>query len=141
MTVSRARAAPPAVVLDTNVLVAAGFRPRSASARVLAALRGGALRLVWDDDTRRESERIVRRIPPLSWDAVAPLFRPEGRWPGPTDPGAFTVVADPDDRKFAALAAAAGATLVTMDEHLLGERARIAAEVLTPGELVARLDA
>ena len=130
----------PAVVLDTNVLVAAGFRRGSASARVLDAVRRGALRLVWDGATRRETERIVRKIPPLSWDAVAPLFRPADEWTGPTDPRAFALVPDPDDRKFAALAAAAGATLVTMDDHLLADRDRLAATVLTPGELLRRLD-
>jgi hypothetical protein len=37
-----------AVVLDTNVLVAAGFNPRSASAKQ------GQVRMVWNDATRRE---------------------------------------------------------------------------------------
>ena len=127
------------VVLDTNVLVAAGFRPRSASARVVAAVRDGLLHLVWDEATRAETERIVRRIPRLDRDAVAGLYAPTGRWDGGTDPAAFGHVPDPDDRKFAALAAAAGATLVTMDEHLLAGRAGTGVHIVTPSEIAARL--
>ncbi|HET9985346.1 MAG TPA: PIN domain-containing protein [Longimicrobiales bacterium] len=130
---------PPTVVLDTNVLVAAGFKPASSSGRLLHEIRRGAVRLVWNDETLRETEHIIRKIPPLSWRAVQELFRPEDRFTGPTDPEAFSVVADPDDRKFAALAAAAGATLVTMDEHLLGVRDRVPARVRTPGEVVREL--
>ncbi|MBX6366310.1 MAG: PIN domain-containing protein [Gemmatimonadetes bacterium] len=131
---------PPAVVLDTNVLVAAGFRPASGSGRLLHEIRTGAVRLVWNDATRRETEHIIRKIPPLSWRAVADLFRAEDRFVGRTDPGAFAVIADPDDREFAALAAAAAATLVTMDEHVLGVRAEVPARVRTPTEVLAELD-
>jgi predicted nucleic acid-binding protein len=40
------------IVVDTNVFVAAGFNPRSASARVLAAARDGRFRLNWDAKPR-----------------------------------------------------------------------------------------
>lgn len=146
------RAAPPhphaspmsalrSVVLDTNVVVAAGFRPRSASGRVLAALRAGRLRLVWDDATRAETERIVGRIPPLAGRDAMPPWTAADRWTGATDPAAFAHVPDPDDRRFAALAAAAGATLVTMDAHLLVGRAAGPPRIVTPGELARELDA
>lgn len=127
------------VVLDTNVFVAAGFRTRSQSARLLARIRSGELRLVWDEPTRGETEHVVRKIPPLSWADVADLFHEADRFAGPTDPDAFPFVADPQDRKFAALAAAAGAALVSMDEHLLGVRGLIAGPVLTPAELLSSL--
>ena len=137
-----ARAADPLrVVLDTNVVVAAGFRPRSASGRVLAALRAGRLRLAWDEGTRAETERIVERIPPLRGRGAAPPYAPADRWAGTTDPAAFAHVPDPDDRRFAALAAAAGATLVTMDAHLLAGRGTGPPRIVTPTELAAELDA
>jgi predicted nucleic acid-binding protein len=129
----------PAVVLDTNVFVAAGFRPGGDAARVLGLVGRGGLRLVWDEPTRRETERIVRRIPPLSWAAFAGLFREEGCFAGPTDPGAFAHVPDPDDRKFAALAAAAGAALLTLDRHLLASRPHPGVAVFTPGEFLRQL--
>jgi hypothetical protein len=34
------------VVLDTNVFVAAGFNPRSASARIVEAVKRGQVRMV-----------------------------------------------------------------------------------------------
>ncbi|MGQ9372042.1 PIN domain-containing protein [Azospirillum sp. ST 5-10] len=120
------------VVLDTNVFVAAGFRPDSASGRIVAAVRAGALRLVWDAPTRGETRAVLTRIPRLDWAAVAALFRPEDEHMGGTAPDAFTAVADPGDRKFAALAAATGAVLVSSDAHLLSCGAAIGVRVLTP---------
>lgn len=123
----------PAVVLDTNVFVAAGFNRSSASAWLVAAVADGRLRLVWDEATRAETRAVVERIPPLRWDRFAPLFRPAYRHAGATDPSAYPQVTDPGDRKFAALAAAADAVLVSNDDHLLAVRASMKVPVLTPG--------
>ena len=90
--------------------------------------------MVWNDATQREIERIVHQIPPLRAQPVAPLFRPADRFIGSTHPEQFAVIPDPDDRKFAALADAAGAVLISNDEHLLGSRDRMNLTVLTPSE-------
>jgi predicted nucleic acid-binding protein len=108
------------VVLDTNVFVAAGFRPGSASGRILDAVRSGALTLGRSDATRAETERIVRRIPPLGLNVILAIFRPADRFTDALRPDDFVSVPDPEDRKFAALAFAAGAVLIPNDEHLLG---------------------
>jgi predicted nucleic acid-binding protein len=126
------------VVIDTNVFVAAGFNPKSASARILMAVQNGRLQLIWDEPTRRETELILRRIPRLDWERVASLFRPEGEFPHPVDPGGFAFIADPDDRKFAALSAAANCPLITNDDHLLAHREAIGSEVLRPGVFLGR---
>ena len=126
----------PRLVLDTNVWVAAAFRPSGSAGTVVARIRRGELRLVWDDATRGETEAVVRRIPPLSWDRVAPLFRAEDRFAGRVDVAPFDAVPDPADRRFAALAAAADATLLTSDHHLLDGRDSSAARILTPREFV-----
>jgi predicted nucleic acid-binding protein len=107
------------LVLDTNVFVAAGFNPRSASAALVRQVRRGELDMVWNDATRREIEYVVRRIPPVRTFAIDDLFRPEHRYTGATHPTKFRRIPDPDDRKFAALAYATGATLISNDEHLL----------------------
>jgi predicted nucleic acid-binding protein len=126
------------VVIDTNVFVAALFSAKSASARILEAIREGRFRLVWNQPTRRETEAIVRRIPRLDWPKVADLFRPGWEFRGPVDPDAFMMIGDPDDRKFAALAAAAEASLVTSDNLVLEQRGRIGIEIATPREFLAR---
>jgi len=95
------------VVIDTNVFVAAGFDPRSASARILEGVREGRFRLIWNQPTRSETEMILRRIPRLDWQKIA----------------------DPDDRKFAALSAAANVPLVTSDKLVLAQRGRIGIEI------------
>lgn len=127
------------LVVDTNVFVAAGFAPRSASARILAAVRAGAATLVWDEPTRAETRAVLTRIPRLRYEAVADLFRAPARYPGETDPGAFRVIADPSDRKFAALASAAGAVLVTSDDDLLAHAGALPCPVETPGAVARRL--
>jgi predicted nucleic acid-binding protein len=126
----------PLIVLDTNIFVAAGFNPRSASAQILNAMKGGRLRMAWNDATRREIERILRQISPLRAFPLAGLFRPPDRFTGPVDPKRFDFIPDPDDRKFAALAHAAGAALISNDEHLLGYRDQMDVAVLTPGEFL-----
>lgn len=128
------RNAPEKVVLDTNVFVAAGFNPQSHAARILDAVKSGELRMVWNEATRREILAILRRIPPLSHEEAADLFRPQDHFSAPTFPEHFEIIADPDDRKFAALAHAAGATLISRDEHLLSDRAHLGVTVLTPQE-------
>ena len=129
------------VVIDTNVFVAAGFNPRSASARLLDGVRDGRFRLIWNRPTRNETEMILRRIPRLDWQRFAELFRPEGEYSDPVDPEVFAVIPDPDDRKFAALSAAAKAPLVTNDSDLLAYRDIIGTEVLTPHEFMQRDEA
>jgi predicted nucleic acid-binding protein len=81
-----------AVILDTNVFVAAGFNPTSNSARLVDGVRTGNLRMVWNEATREEIERILRMIPRLSWDKIAPLFREKDRFQGQTHPEEFDYV-------------------------------------------------
>ncbi len=127
------------LVLDTNVLIAAAFRPGSESGAVVDGVRAGRLRLVWDEPTRRETEALFRKIPPISWRSVADLYREADRFDGPVDPSAFGTVPDPEDRKFAALAAAAGALLVSLDAHLLDAALGGRPEVVRPGAVIERL--
>ena len=124
------------VVADTNLFVAAGFNPDSDSARILRAVHAGTLRLVWDGPTRQETEHVVGKIPPLRGTDLSEYFLPAGRYDGRTDPDAFGFIPDPADRKFAALAAATGAVLVTSDRHLLDGRPHSGVVVLTPVEFV-----
>ena len=126
------------VVLDTNVFVAASFNPTSAAAHILAAVRDGRLGLIWNQPTRRETEMILRRIPRIRREKIAVLFRPQGQFTGPVDVASFGFIADPDDRKFAALSAAANVPLVTSDNHLLVHRDSISIEILTAREFLER---
>ena len=126
------------IVVDSNVFVAAGFNPRSAAARILTAVREGRFQLIWNEPTRRETELIMRQIPPLEWERVADLFRPEMEFLGPVHPDSFVLVPDPEDRKFAALSAAAQTPLVTNDNHLLSLKHGIGVDVLTPRAFLAR---
>ena len=124
------------VILDTNIFVASAFNKRSHSARIIEAIRKGQFTLVWNEQTRRETARIVQKIPPIRWEAIEDLFDEQHCFTATTHPEHFSYVPDPDDRKFAALATASGATLITQDSDLLDVRDQIAAQVLTPGEFM-----
>lgn len=125
---------PDKVILDTNVLVAAGFNPHSSSAKIIASIRAGKTTLVWNRSTLAESKAIIEQIPPLVWKQFSNLFSPEWEFQGETHPENFIEIEDPDDRKFAALAAATQATLISNDEHLLSVRNQLKIRILTPKE-------
>lgn len=120
------------VILDTNVFVAAGFNRRSSAARIIQLVREGRLRIVWNAATQREIQYILDKIPPLSFARVEGLFCHENRYDGVTHVEEFAAIADPDDRKFAALAAATGAVLITNDDHLLSEAEATRLPIVTP---------
>jgi uncharacterized protein len=126
-----------ALVVDTNVFVAAGFEPAGASSRLLDAIMRGQWRMAWHRTTRAETERVLRRIPRLDWQRFAPLFRPEWEHGGALDLAPFGAIEDPGDRKFAALAAATESILISSDSHLLARRDALPVRVLKPGEFLA----
>ncbi len=125
-----------AVVLDTNIFIAAAFNRGSHSARIIEAVRQGQLRMLWNEQTRRETEHLLRKIPRLSWEEFCGLFQEKGRYQGEIDPEQFSFVADWENRKFAALAEAAGATLVTQDQDLLSVKSLTRMPILTPREFI-----
>jgi predicted nucleic acid-binding protein len=127
------------IVIDTNVFVAAGFKPGSGAGQVVQAVRDGRVRMPWSDATRQEIESVMTKIPPVSWPAVADLFRAEDRVEGRPGEGDLEWVGDAADRKFAAVARAVGATLVSNDDHLLARRDEASITVLTSGECAERL--
>ena len=120
------------VVLDTNVLVAAAYNPRSASRHVVEACLGGELTPVLSGALRRECEFILTRAargrPYLERvhqlldgaEVVEPARTPR------------VVPDDPEDDKLVAVALAAGAALVTNDAHLLALAGRGGLEVVRP---------
>ena len=75
---------------------------------------------------------ILHRIPRLNWEEVANLFQRAGEFTGPVDPSTFVLVRDQNDRKFAALSAAAKSPLITNDNYLLRDLSIIGIDALTP---------
>ena len=78
-------------------------------------------------------------ITTLDWQRFAPLFRPEWEHPDELDFTPFGAIEDPDDRKFAALAAVTQSVLISNDDHLLARRDLLPVRVLKPSEFLAEL--
>ena len=122
------------MVLDTNVLVAAGFRPASASGRLVEAARNGRLVALWTPATRAEAERVLDQIPPLSGLGVSAVFHPEGCVRARLLLAPFVHLSGPVDQTLAALAAATDAPLVTADGALTDGVAAAGVRVLRAPE-------
>lgn len=132
----------PRLVIDTNLVVAAYFNPRSASAKIIRLLRDHfAFDVVYTERMRREIWQILRNI------RASKTFQNEmkkildgGLRVMRTRPHRI-VRDDPEDDKFVDCALAAKADyLITNDHHMLklGEIDDI--EVLRPTEFVRRLE-
>lgn len=121
------------VVLDTNVFVAAGFNTNSHSRQVLDKVESRRWRLVWNGATHSETRAVLEKIPPLEADELLHAFELHPEYTGPIDLSTADVVEDPSDRKFAALAAAAQAMLISLDDHLLAKADSLPVQVLRPG--------
>jgi predicted nucleic acid-binding protein len=124
----------PPIILDTNIFVAAGFKSSCRSAQIVEQVRSGDLRMVWNEETLRETEFIVCKIPPLRWEKFSNLFLLENCYGGPLFPQHFQQIPDRADIKFAALAEVTGAILITMDRDFLGVRETLEIAVMTPYE-------
>ncbi len=124
------------LILDTNIFIAAEFNRHSSSARVVQAARKGEHWLIWNQKTKRETKKLLNQIPPLDWEDIADLFKPDQEFTGPTNEKAFSLIKDPDDRKFAALAKATGAPIISNDRHILDVRSQLPITVHTPGEFM-----
>ncbi|MEM6624888.1 MAG: putative toxin-antitoxin system toxin component, PIN family [Pseudomonadota bacterium] len=116
---------PVRAILDTNVFVGAGFNRHSASYKLIDAARHRRLIQVWAPETLAETQRVLDKIPRLSFAAVSDVFADAGRHDGALDLAAVDFVTDPEDRKFAALSLAAGAAIVTSDDDLLSHAERL----------------
>jgi predicted nucleic acid-binding protein len=126
----------PTVILDTNILVASGFNPKSHSAQIVEQVRCRQLRLVWTEQTRYEAELIIGKIPPLSWERISILFRLENCYSGALFPERFQHIPDKADIKFVALSDATNVPLITMDKELLNMRDTVAITILMPFEFL-----
>ena len=125
------------VVLDTNVLVAAAYNPRSASRHVVEACLGGELTAVVSGALRREYEFILARAArgrPYLEQIRRLLDGAEVVEPAQTP---RAVPADPGDDKLVAAALAAGAVLVSNDGHLLALAGHEGLEVVRPADVRA----
>lgn len=120
------------VILDTNVLVGAGFNPHSHSAQIIESIRAGDIDLIWHQKTLAECERIIRKIPPLRWHQFEGLFEAEHEFEGILAVENFSQISDFEDRKFAALAAATNAILISNDHHFHNVIAQLSITVMTP---------
>lgn len=123
------------LVLDTNVFVAAAYKPDSSSRRLLDAVVAGRAILLISPPVFAEYRHVLPNAVRSAnaeeqvrdWIAHAE--------PVKTGRGRRVVKADPSDDKFVTLALAGRAdAIVSGDDHLLALAGKLAVPVLRPGE-------
>lgn len=123
------------LVLDTNVFVAAAYKPESSSRRLLDAVTAGRATLLVSRPVFGEYREV---LPAAVRSAKAE--QQVRAWIAQAEPidagrGQRVVQADPSDDKFVSLALAGRAdAIVSSDGHLLGMAGKIDVPVLRPGE-------
>lgn len=131
----------PRVVLDTNVLIAAAYNPRSASARLVQLCRDGDLVMVVSPDLNREYDLILERALHGKADRESidgARGRAELCRPAETP---RVVETDPADDMLLAAAVEGGAeAVVTNDAGVLNVGTYRGVRIIRPRELVSELD-
>ena len=128
----------PRVVLDTNALVAARWKPESASARIMELCRSGRLRLVLSREVDRENRRILEKVrpPDAYWDRLEEMAE-KAEWVEPAEE--IRASEDPDDDKFLSCAIAGRADcVVSSDQHLLALDGYRDLRICTPGAFLSQ---
>ncbi|MBI1389181.1 MAG: putative toxin-antitoxin system toxin component, PIN family [bacterium] len=132
---------PPAVVIDTSVLVAALFS--AGAKRIVEAWRARSLRLACSPAIMREYRGVLEKIPPIRDRAKTLLDEIENDaatlWIK-KPPRLATPIDDPADLKFLECAAAADVDgLISLDAHLLSLKDRQPVPIYRPGEYIDRM--
>jgi putative PIN family toxin of toxin-antitoxin system len=118
-------------VLDPNVLVSGVLSPQGAPARTMLAWRRGEFELVVSPLLLEELRRVLAypkvasRLDPTDAAELVALVEEQATCVADPSERPRAVPEDPDDDYLVALAAAAGAVLVSGDAHLLALAGRL----------------
>ena len=107
------------IVVDTNILVAAYFKPHSFSAKILQLAEKGVAQIYWSLPLYREAKKILDFLPQKDRERIlTQVFKP--RFKISSLPKVEIVSEDPEDNKV--LACASGGQvdmIISNDKHLL----------------------
>ena len=126
------------VVIDTNLLIAGNFNPRSASLKILQWAAKAKLVHVWTEDIKKEHTFILSKIPKKKGylDFIKQIYKQENLIKNPPK---VELSEDPDDDKYLACAQKAQADyIISSDDHLLKIKKFGKTEILTPSAFVKR---
>ncbi len=126
------------VVLDTNIFVSASFNKKSNSHKIFELIKNNKVQFIWNPDTKDETKYILKKIPVIKWDRFKDIFKPEYEFTKKVTDKKFTEIQDHSDRKFANLAYASTAVLITSDQHFLNVRSQLPVKVLTSSEYIKK---
>ncbi|HSE83521.1 MAG TPA: putative toxin-antitoxin system toxin component, PIN family [Thermodesulfobacteriota bacterium] len=108
------------IVIDTNLIIAARFNPKSASAKIIEKVEKGGLELIWSDEIYREAMQILQNVRAdekfrIRIEKILSSSRKVTRLPRIN-----IIREDPSDNMFLAAAVRGNADyIVSNDRHLL----------------------
>ncbi len=128
------------VVIDTNMIIASRFSPRSSSGKIIGMCIEGRLEAVYSPAIKDENLFILEKVRPdrafvdtiIRFYSRATMVRPKER---------VRLCEDPDDDKYFELALAAKADfIISNDRHLLDHDMWKGIRVVRPGEFTRILE-
>ena len=120
------------LVIDTNLLVAAAYNPKSASQRILNSIESGEFTMIVSPDIVREYESVLRQAVRMEAGRVR-VWKAIQQHESVTPVEAPRVTEDPSDDKFLAAAVAARAdAIISSDKHLLDVHPHEGIPILRP---------
>jgi putative PIN family toxin of toxin-antitoxin system len=128
------------VVIDTNLIIASRFNPRSASSEIIEMCCDGTLQAVYSPKIKDENLFILEKVRPdssfidrvIRFYANAMLVRPEKHFRVCMD--------DRDDDKYFDAAIAGNACIISNDHHLLDNDGFEGVKVFRSGEFLRTLE-
>jgi len=125
------------VILDTNTLIAARWKPASASASLLELCLDGTLQPILTEAIDAENRHILRKVrPPPAFLEKIDALGGRAEWVEPRE--GITVCEDPDDDKFIAGALGGGAdVIISSDRHLLDQNGYENLRICSAGTFLA----
>ena len=126
------------VVIDTNLLIAGNFNPRSASRKILEMDVKNNIKHLWTEEIKKEHKFILSKVPKKQGylDFVSQIYKPENEI---KNPPIVKKSEDPDDDKYLACAKKGRADyIVSADDHLLIIKKFENTEIVRPSEFIRR---
>jgi len=128
---------PPRIVLDTNLIIAGRYNPKSASSTIIDMCINHELIAIYSEKTRNENIRILGRVSPSKeyWKKIQMFFSKAFYIPDPTT--RINICSDYSDNKYFETAVDGSAQyIISSDKHLLEHNGYYGIKVMRPSEFL-----
>ena len=129
------------VVLDTNLIIAAYYNRRSASAKILDLARNGKINVLWSEKVFEEAKFILDKIKAgVKFRRSLLSIYKESRKIIKPERGITIISDDPSDNKLIGCAVKGASFIISNDHHLLDIGEFRGVKMVTPQNFLKKLN-